>query len=125
MKGNFVKIKVFLDELEENLSLLVGGFYGLIVMEGDIKSVFNIASDLEQKKQILAMAQKVVEQTHDMIEESTSSNKEIINDLKKFPEEGRKHAIEEHIRLRQRILIDVEAYLISLESQLNELKNEI
>lgn len=125
MKGNFERITVFLDELEENLSILVSGFYGLVIMEGDIKSLFKITSDLEQKKEILAEAQKVVEGTHDMIEESTRVNNEIINDLKKFPEEGRKHAIQEHIRLRQRILIDMEAYLISLESQLNELKNEI
>lgn len=124
MKKNIGKLREFLDELQKNATTLIGGFYGLIVIEGDINDVFKMASELEEKKQILKEAQNVVESTLSMIEDSTTANKDVLSDLKKFPEGGRKHAIEEHVKFRERILIDMEAYVISLESKINELKNE-
>ena len=125
MMKNIGKLFEFLDELQVNAAILIGGFYGLIVIESDIKNVFKIASKLEDKKRILEEAQNVVTSTLATIADSTTANKEVLSELKKFPDEGRKHAIEEHVKFRERILIDMEAYVISLESKIDELKNEI
>lgn len=125
MKNNPEILNEFLDELVNNASFLLGGFYGIIVIENDIKTVFKSTSVLEEKKQILEEAQNVVTSTLAVIEDSTIANKEVIDELKNFPDEGRKHAVEEHVKFRERILIDMEAYVISLESKIDELKNEI
>lgn len=118
-------LRQFLDELEENMAHLIGGFYGIIVIEGEIKSAFYEAPDLETKKLVIQDAQNVVTSSRKMIEDATITNKDVGGRLKCFPEDGKKHAVEEHLKLRERVLIDIEAYIISLESQINELKNEI
>ena len=125
MKGKIENLRQFLDELQENMSNLIGGFYGIIVIEGEIKAAFYEAPDLETKKLVIQDAQNVVTSSRRMIEDATVTNKHVGDQLKRFPEDGKKHAVEEHLKLRERVLIDVEAYIISLESQLNELKNEI
>lgn len=115
----------FLDELQDNMANLIGGFYGIIVIEGEIKSAFYAAPDLETKKLVIQDAQNVVTSSRKMIEDATITNKDIGGHLKGFPEDGKKHAVQEHLKLRERVLIDIEAYIISIESQINELKNEI
>lgn len=125
MKKKIETLRQFLDELQENIANLIGGFYGVIVMEGDIKDAFHEAPALELKKQVIKEAQDVVTNCRIMIEEATKTNKDVGDRLRKFPDDGKKHAVEEHLKLRERVLVDIEAYIISLESQINELKNEI
>lgn len=119
------KLRQFLDELQENMANLIGGFYGIIVIEGEIKSAFYEAPDLETKNLVIQDAQNVVTSSRKMIEDATTTNKEVGGRLKSFPEDGMKHAVEEHLKLRERVLIDLEAYIISIESKINDLKNEI
>lgn len=114
-----------LDELQENMSNLIGAFYGIIVIEGEIKAAFYEAPDLETKNLVIQDAQNVVTSSRKMIEDAIITNKHVSDQLKRFPEDGKKHVVEEHLKLRECVLIDVEAHIISLESQLNELKNEI
>lgn len=125
MKRNIAELQQFLDELEGNMTHLIGGFYGIVVIEGELTSTFNEASDFETKKRIIEDAQNVVTSTRKMIEDVTTTNKNVCNQLKIVPEDGKKHAVQEHLKLRERVLIDMEAYIISIESQINDLKNEI
>lgn len=119
------KLRQFLDELQENMANLIGGFYGIIVIEGEIKSAFYEAPDLETKNLVIQDAQNVVTSFRKLIEDATITNKDVGGRLKSFPEDGKKHVVEEHLKLRERVLIDLEAYIISIQSQINELKNEI
>ena len=115
----------FLDELQDNMANLVGSFYAIVLVEGEFKDTYNRAPSKALKKVVLDEGEGIATQARKLIEDCTETNKGVEERLKNVPDDGKKHATEEHLKLRVRVLVDMEAYVISLESQINGLKNEI
>lgn len=114
-----------LEELHENISKLIDSYYGLIIIEGDFIKIVNEQSSTYKKKVVISEAIAVATKTREMIEECTKMNKEVEAIIKDFPDDGCKHAVSQHVALRVHVLVNIEAYLISLESKITEMKNEI
>lgn len=115
----------YLDELQDNMAQLIGCFYAVVFVEGEFKNTYNRAPSKALKKVVLEEGKGIATETRKLIEDSTETNKVVEERLKNVPDDGKKHATEEHLKLRVRVLVNLEAYVVSLENQINELKNEI
>lgn len=115
----------FLDELEDNMANLVGSFYAIVLVEGEFMETYIKQPSEALKKVVLNEGEGIATQARKLIEDCIETNKGIEARLKNVPDDGKKHAAEEHLKLRARVLVDMEAYVISLESKIKELKNEI
>lgn len=124
MKANLKTVQL-LEKVSSDISNLVGMYFGIIIMEAHIVDTVHNAPNLEIKNEILENAQEIVTGAREEINNGTETNKELKNYFEDIPYCGIKMVALEHVALRVHLLVKIEAYIISLESKINEMKNEI